>query len=193
MIIRILCEDYRNDQYIAQPIIEAILTALGRPAARVEVIRDPILGSVEAALDWSRLEPILDRYRGMTDFFVLLVDRDGNEHRVGVLQNLERRAHVEQQCTLLGENAWQEIEVWALAAQQILPAKWKWRAVRSDPHPKETYFEPYVAARGLEETPGRGRQVLGREAKQRYARVRQLCSEDVANLETRIREHLATA
>jgi len=193
VIVRILCEDYRSDQYVARPLIKAMLTALGRPRARVEIIRDPLLGSVTAALDWRRIEPILDRYRAMTSMFILLVDRDGNAHRIEALQNLEDKARLLQNCVMFGENAWQEIEVWALAGQLDLPGDWSWADVRSDPHPKETYFEPYVRMRGLEETPGRGRQMLGREAARRYTRVRQLCSEDVAHLETRLEAFLAAS
>lgn len=193
MIIRILCEDFRNDQYVIQPVIQAMLRAVGKPRAKVEMIRDPLLGSVDAALDWSKLEPILDRYRGMTDLFLLIVDRDANPHRTEALQGLEDKARLLGGCALLGENAWQEVEVWALAGQQDLPPKWKWNDIRSDRHPKETYFEPWVRERRLEDSPGGGRLTLGVEAARRYPRVRQLCPEDVASLEDRMRTRVETA
>lgn len=154
---------------------------------------DPLLGSVDAALDWSKIEPILDRYRGMTDLFLLIVDRDGNPHRSQALQGLEDKARLLGGCALLGENAWQEVEVWALAGQQNLPAKWRWNEIRSDRHPKETYFERWVQERSLEDSPGGGRLTLGKEAAHRYPRLKQLCPEDVASLEERLRVHVGTA
>jgi hypothetical protein len=86
----------------------------------------------------------------------------------------------------LAENAWQEIEVWALAGHD-LPRGWNWQEVRVEPNSKEVYFEPYTRQRGLSLEPGGGRKTLAEQAAQRYARIRQRCPEDVANLENRVR------
>ncbi len=91
---------------------------------------------------------------------------------------------------LFGENAWQEIEVWALAGQD-LPRDWKWQEIRAEVHPKETYFEPFARQRGLTSEPGEGRTTLGREAAQNYTRCRSLCKEDIQSLESRLRDWLA--
>jgi hypothetical protein len=193
MIVRVLCEDFRKDQYLVKPIVEAMLGRLRKPRTRVEVVRDPVLGSVTAALKWSRVEPILDRYRGMTDVFLLIVDRDGDENRSHSLQALEKRASESGHPLLIAENAWQEIEVWALAGQEDLPSSWSWSRLRAEPHPKETYFEPWVRERGLEDSPGEGRLILGLEAGKRYVRVKKLCPEDVGSIHARLEEHLASS
>lgn len=121
--------------------------------------------------------------------FLLVVDRDNDIGRRQVLNRLEEdsRANLEVDRTLLAENAWQEIEVWALAGQ-VLPKNWSWNVVRAETHPKEVYFEPFAKERGLHKEPGEGRVTLGREAAQNYTRVRSRCPEDIAYLEQRLRE-----
>jgi hypothetical protein len=113
--VLVIPEDFRLDQYILQPLITAMMSAVGKPKAKVQILTDPLLGSVTAAMSWSNLELIFDRY-GMVDLFLLVVDRDLDPNRRVALDNLEERAKTK--CVLLAENAWQEIEVWALAAQK---------------------------------------------------------------------------
>lgn len=188
MNVLIIPEDFRLDQYILQPLFEAVMSAAGKPHAKVRVVTDPLLGGVTEAMKWSNIEAIIDRYRGMVQLFILVVDRDGDAGRRGALTTIERQA--EPLCRFLAENAWQEVEVWALAGQNL---PWNWSDVRSEPNAKEVYFEPFVASRHLQDEPGHGRKTLGREAAGRYARVRQLCPEDVAAMERRIRDMLATS
>jgi hypothetical protein len=159
-----------------------MMSVVGKPKAKVQILTDPLLGSVTAAMNWSNLEEIFDRYHGMVDVFLLVVDRDLDPNRRIALDNLEEKA--KKKCVLLAENAWQELEVWALAAQKGF---WKWAEVRNEKHPKEKYFEPFVVSRGLQDEPGRGRKTLGLEAAAQYSRVRRLCPEDVAALEARVR------
>lgn len=186
MNVLVIPEDFRKDQYLLKPIIAAMFDALQRPA-RVEICLDPLLGGVEQALSWRRIQDIIEQYAWKVHLFLICVDRDGKEGRRTALDHLEQKAAttLPGACTLLGENAWQEIEVWALAGQD-LPGNWNWSEIRSDPNAKETFFLPYVRQRGLLEEPGEGRKQLGIEAARRYGRVRQLCPEDVAALEQRI-------
>jgi hypothetical protein len=178
--VLVIPEDFRLDQYILKPIIKAMMAEIGRPLANVRVLQEK-LGSVQEALKWSNVSAVIDRYRGMVNLFVLIVDRDGDPHRRSRLTEIEHQAA--PMCTLLAENAWQELEVWALAGQKL---PWTWKDVRAEQHPKEKYFEPFAKSRGLQNEPGRGRTTLGREAAARYGRVRQLCAEDVGALEKRI-------
>src|SRR5688500_5400466 len=103
------------------------------------------------------------------DLFLLLVDRDGNANRRESLQRLEKLAAsiLPGTKTLFGENAWQEIEVWALAGQK-LQNEWKWQEIRDEPNPKEVYFEPLAAERKLLDEPGAGRTTMGKEAAANY-------------------------
>ncbi|MFL5804874.1 MAG: hypothetical protein ACJ8CR_24410, partial [Roseiflexaceae bacterium] len=176
------------DQYVLKPIVKAMLAAVGRPRANVQVCQDPLLGGVEQALRWERISEIIDSYP-QVDLFLLLVDRDGDEHRHVRLENIERQAAaiLAVNRRLCAEHAWQEVEVWALAGCVDLLREWEWRAIRSERDPKEAYFNPYVGRRGLQNEPGSGRKTLGRDAGNRYQRVCQRCPE-VGELEARIQE-----
>src|SRR4029079_17619456 len=163
------------------------------PQVQVRVCRDPLLGGVNEALKWERIAPILDRYRGMFDAFLLVVDRDGMENRHRQLHSLEEQARQLLPPTglFLAVQAFQEVEVWALAGMLDLPKSWRWAAIRSERDCKERFFLPYVQSRGLEWAPFGGRLDLGREAAGRYPRVRQLCPEDLGELEQRLRAQIS--
>jgi hypothetical protein len=186
--VLVIPEDFTRDQYVLKPIIQAIMETIGKPRANVSVCNNPRLRGLSQALSWSQLERILDQYRGMVDLFLLCVDRDGDGARRARLDYLEQQASqvLASGRAFLAENAWQEIEVWALAGHD-LPPEWKWDEIRAEPHPKERYFAPFVRQRGLQNTLGQGRKTLALEAARRYDRVRQRCPEDVAALEERIR------
>lgn len=185
--VLVIPEDFRKDQYILDPVIRRIFREVGKPRARINVCKDPLLGGIDQALDWERISEVIDMYP-MVHIFLLIVDRDGKTARRERLNSIETKAleKLGTARTLIGENAWQEIEVWALASQE-LPQSWNWRAIRAEEHPKETYFEPHAASRNLQSEPGEGRTTMGREAALNYQRVRSRCTEDVQSLESRLR------
>jgi len=185
MRVLVIPEDFRKDQYILDPLIRAMLSYLGEPSARIVVCRDPLLGGVDQALKWERVGEILERYP-MIDLFMLVVDRDGMPGRRSALDRLEEQARsvLPGNRLLLGECAWQELEVWVLAGHD-LQAAWAWAEIRAEAHSKEVYFEPFARDRGVAEAPAGGRKQLAEEAASRYTRIRQLCPEDVASLERR--------
>lgn len=190
--VLIIPEDFRKDQYVLKPIVQAMMASLG-VKARVTVCTDPLLGGVGEALKWDRLAPILDQYKGMVNLFLLLVDRDGEPKRRERLDQLEAQAWVHLIATtrqMLAENAWQEVEVWLLAGLRDLPRAWRWEEIRADRDPKENWYDKVAKSRGLLDAPYEGRDVLAREAAANYGRIRQLCPEDVAALESRVREAL---
>ena len=92
--VLVIPEDFRQDQYILKPIISALFEHIG-VRARVRVCQDPLLGGVEEALKWERQKEIIDRYRGMVQLFLLIVDRDGKENRWQQLERLEGLAREE--------------------------------------------------------------------------------------------------
>ena len=185
--VLVIPEDFRKDQYVLGPLVRRLFAGIGKPRARVEICTDPVMGGISQALDWERIGEVMDMYP-IVHVFLLLVDRDGNTGRRDALDGMETRARekLPHARTLIGENAWQEIEVWALAGQD-LPTDWKWQEVRAEINPKERYFEPLARQRGLTSEPGEGRTTMGREAAQNYARVRSRCREDIQALETRLR------
>jgi len=190
--ILVIPEDFRKDQYMLKPLMGAMLDHLRKPNARIRICRDPLLNGVSQAMDKDRLAEIFDTYSGMTDLFMLCVDRDCEAGRRSGLDSLESWARDRHGCTLIAANAWQEIEVWVLAGHD-LPADWTWAEIRGERDPKEMYFLPFVEQRGLAATPGEGRKILAEEAAGRYARIRQLCPQDIVTLESAVRECLAEA
>ena len=191
MNVLIIPEDFRKDQYIVAPIIRKMFAEIGKPNANVRVCLDPLMGGISEATKWERIQEVIDMYP-MVQVFLLIVDRDGIETRRLTLDRLEKNAAEHLGTTgrrLIAENAWQEIEVWAIAGQ-TLPKDWKWAEIRQHRDPKETYFEPLAIARKLTNEPGEGRTTLGREAAANYARVRTLCQEDVQRLEDRLKAAL---
>ena len=183
MNVLIIPEDFRNDQYILNPLFSRLFRAIGRSRATIRVCQNPRLGGVAEALSSSRILGIVERYRGMTDIFILCVDRDGDIQRRQRLDGIEAKLGTGQ--TFLAENAWEELETWVLAGLD-LPAGWNWRTVRAEVQVKETYFEPLVAQRGLSDAPGGGRKPLAEEASRRIDPIRQKCPEDFDALARRL-------
>jgi hypothetical protein len=164
---------------------------IGKPHAKVLMCFDPLLGGIDQATDWGRIQDILGMYP-MVDIFLLIVDRDGVATRRKALDRLEAKAGelLAEDRLFLAENAWQEIEVWALASQ-TLSKEWRWADIRKEKHPKETYFVPIATKRGLHDEPGQGRTTMGRESAANYKRVLSRCKEDLVALQTRLSEWVA--
>lgn len=188
MNVLVIPEDFRKDQYMLKPIMTAMLAAVGRPRARIEICRDPLLGGIGEALKQERITEIIRRYQGMVDLFLLCVDRDGNPNRRQRLDDVEQHARnlLPPARIFFAEHAWQEIEVWVLAGCD-LPEGWDWATIRAEPNPKEHYFDELAQQRGVRDALGEGRKTLGQEAARRYDRIRQRCPEDIVALEQRIR------
>ena len=181
MNVMIIPEDFRKDQYILKPLFSRLFKHLEAPNPRVQVCRDPLLGGIGEALKPERLREIVERFGGMTDIFILCVDRDGDESRRQILNELETHFGV----TFLAGNAWEELETWALAGLD-LPGNWRWADVRASKDVKERYFEPLAARRNLADSLGGGRKALGEEASRRIPAIRQKCPEDFDSLARRL-------
>jgi len=185
--VLILAEDFRKDQFVLKPIIEALLAHIGKPRANVQVCREPNFGGISNAMSWEKLSPVLNRYRGSYQLILLLVDRDGDANRRTALDNLEANASRDyNNLTFLAENGWQEVEVWALAGCTNLPANWQWNAVRAEINLKEQYFTSYSQQCGYSQLEHEGRKEIAEIAARNYSRIRMLCPEDIQQLETRI-------
>ena len=161
MNVLVIPEDFRNDQFILKPLFERLFGTLGKPRARVRVCLEPLLGGVNEALKTERIQEVVDQYEGMTDIFILCVDRDGNSGRRIRLNQIETAFGKGR--VFLAENAWEEIETWVLAGLD-LPREWTWAEVRAEVDVKELYFEPLAARRGVVDGPGGGRKVLAEKA-----------------------------
>ena len=187
MNVLIIPEDFRKDQYILKPLFDRLFQSIGRSSAQVQVCQDPLLGGVREALKPDLLAEIVDRYRGMTDLFILCVDRDGEKGRRQRLDQIE--AEMGSGRRFLAENAWEELETWALAGLDLLSG-WSWTEVRAEVHVKEQYFDVLAQERGVADGPGGGRKRLGEEAARRVSVIRQKCIEDFDSLARRIEREL---
>ena len=182
MNVLVIPEDFRNDQYILRPLFQRLFRSLNR-SATVTVCTDPLLGGVGEALNSDRLAEIIEQYDGMTDLFILCVDRDGIASRRGRLDQIEHQFGDSR--AFLAENAWEELETWVLAGLD-LPRGWRWSDVRAEVSVKERYFAVLAQQRGVANGPGRGRGPLGEEASRRITAIRQKCREDFDSLARRI-------
>lgn len=189
MKVFIIPEDFRKDQYLLKPLFERLFRSIGRPNARVRVCQDPLLGGVREALKSDKLAHIVRRYGGMTDVFILCVDRDGDEGRRQRLDDIE--AEFGEDWTFLAENAWEEIETWVLAGLR-LPAGWSWADVRAEVHVKERYFDVLARLRDIADLSDGGYDELGQEAARRIDLIRLKCPEDFDALARRIEAEVAT-
>ncbi len=183
--VLVISEDFRKDQHILKPVVQAMLSAAGKPKATLEVCKNPLLGGTGQALNRERILEIVRQYR-MVHLFVLCVDRDGDAGRRNKLDAIEGYAGQDGQ-PVLAENAWQEVEIWVLAGMSDLPNDWAWRDIRAEIDLKERYYLPYARRRGLDHLPDQGRKALGTEAANHYSRIRTRCSEDIKALEERIK------
>ena len=190
--VLIIPEDFRKDQAILKPIIEALFKYLDKPRANVVVCRDPLFGGISNVMSWERLSPVLNRYRGSFQIILLLVDRDGHEGRRVALNGLEATSATNYPgLQFLAENAWQEVEVWALAGCTDLPAEWQWREIRAEINPKERFYSTYSQLRGFSQLEHEGRKEIATAAAAQYPRIRTLCPEDIQVLEARIQQVLS--
>jgi hypothetical protein len=175
--VLVIPEDSRNDGYIVGPVISAAVQSSGRPNARVRVLTDPILGGVREALKLGNLREIVDRYP-LVNLFVLVVDRDGEPSRRRLLDQRESEvaSALKAGQGFIAVEAWQEVEAWALAGQN-LPKGMRWSDIRAERDVKERFFDPYVRDNGLLPGLGRGRKSLGDSAGKNYGRVKRRCPE----------------
>ena len=183
MRVLIIPEDFRKDQHILKPLFDRLFRSIGRRNTHIRVCQNPLLGGVREALRSERLSSIVERYDGMTDIFILCVDRDGNQGRRTRLNRIE--AEFGDGRNFLAENAWEEIETWALAGLDI-PPNWRWADVRAEVHVKERYFDVLARERGVADGPGGGRKALGEEAARNIPAIRRKCPEDFDALARRL-------
>lgn len=183
MRVLVIPEDFRHDQYILIPLLKRLFIDMGKRNARIGICRDPLLGGVGEALKSERIQEVVDQYKGMTDIFILCVDRDGIQGRRERLDQIE--AEFADSHSFLAENAWEEIETWALAGL-VLPKEWRWAEVRAEVHVKEMYFDRLAQLRGVADGLGGGRRDLGNEAARRISAIRRKCPEDFDALAQRL-------
>ena len=183
MRVMIIPEDFLKDQHILKPLFSRLVRQIGAPSVEIQMCYQPRFRGVDQALVLTDLEGIVRRFGGMVDIFVLCVDRDGRTGRRQRLDQIE--TEFQGRCVFFAENAWEEVETWALAGLE-LPGDWRWADVRAEVDVKERYFEPLAARRGLSDSEDGGRKLLGEEASRRIPAIRRKCPEDFDSLARRL-------
>ena len=159
-----------------KPIIEAALKYAGKPRANVVMCQDASQRGDSTVIDAESIRRLIEDYP-LFDVYFLCVDRDCRTERLAALAALEDRVNgALQGKRFIAVCGQEELEVWILAGATDLPANWQ--DVRSHCDPKEAFYTPYATRRGVQDTPGRGRKVLGEEAALQYSnRIRKMCDE----------------
>ncbi|MEW6281593.1 MAG: hypothetical protein AB1758_23485 [Candidatus Eremiobacterota bacterium] len=185
MKVLIIPEDPLNDQYILKPIVERIFKDLGKPA-RVEVLQDPRLRSVNQALDRKQVADIVDDNR-MVDLFLLMVDRDCDREGNSAKAKAREEEHA---CKLLACLAVEEVEVWMLALHRTDQRFKPWNSVRKECDPKEVYAQPFLEEEGWDAEVGGGYKRGMRELSAGWKGLLKACPE-INDLKARVAAKLA--
>lgn len=183
----IIPEDPTNDRYILAPIVTAIVDELGRRGT-VQVLSNPRLRGFKSAI--AAVPEVLRRYPTY-DMFLLLLDRDGDEHRADRMEHVQA-ANSSTQRPVIACLAHEEVETWLLGAQwtrcrELFPT-WAWGEVRAERDVKERFFRPFFAQARNPRLPGEGRAQLIRDGS--HAGLLQRCPE-LADLRERMQMALS--
>lgn len=143
-----VCEDHTNDQYITRPLLQAMLAAVGKPSATVQMVTSPRLSGL-ADLRRNACE-LLARYGAVANVVLFMIDADGDDgaegrpnRRAGFEQMLDDHCEKHREKALV-VTAHQEVEVWAVWGSRQAFGGQSWASIRSDPHPKQRFFEPLL-------------------------------------------------
>jgi hypothetical protein len=182
----IILEDHTLDRYIAKPVVERILRDLQR-SAQIDVVSHPRIRGVNQALSARTVDQVV-RLNPMVDLFLIIVDRDCDEQRAAGPLAARLRTVVAGGRIILGCLAIEEIEVWALALHRR-EIRAQWEHIRSECHPKEVYFQPFIERMGWEQSLGRGRQTAMEALRRQWRALKGRCPE-IQVLQDQIRQWL---
>jgi hypothetical protein len=152
--ITIACEDHTLDQYVAKPILKALLSHLGKPNADVRMVTNPRIGGISQLK--SNVCNILELYGAISALVIFIVDGDCAAGRSHSFRQLASTCeHGDKAIVVVAR---EEVEVWALwGSRPKLGAPWA--DVLAECHPKERFYESLVTSADRK-MPGRGRQRL---------------------------------
>jgi len=176
--VLVIPEDPTYNGYILKPIVEKMLTELGKPNARVTVLTNPKLNGYPHAVSAIRGD-LVDRY-GHFDLWLFLPDGDRASNLAALESELSAR-NVHLFCCA----AQPEVEAWLLAGHRDRLSL-AWSDVRQRRRLKEDIFEPFLKESGDNRSPGGGRERLTRETLSNYRGLLSVCPE-LADLEDRLR------
>lgn len=180
--VLVIPEDPTYNGYILQPIVERMLTELGKPNARVVILTNPKLNGYAHAVSAIRGD-LVDRYAHF-HLWLFLPDADCASN----LEGLESES-VGKGVHLLCCAAVPEVEAWLLAGHRD-KLSLSWGEVRQHRRLKEDIFEPFLAQYGDSRSPGGGRERLVCETLGNYRGLLSVCPE-LGELHTRLQTFLS--
>lgn len=145
--VAVVCEDHTLDQFVAVPVVAALLVAVGKPNAKVAPVTNPRVRGFEDLVRHAC--PILGRYGAISDAVVFIVDLDCGSKAEGRRTKAEKLQRKLSSCEVHSDKALvigavNEIEVWALWGMRR-ELSTGWSDVRAECHPKEVYFDPLLS------------------------------------------------
>lgn len=184
--VLVITEDYVKDEHVVGPLVNKIFQQMGR-RAKVLVCRNPRFRGIAECTNLELLKEKVIKAYPMVNLFLLLVDRDGKASRRDTLEYLERevKPFLKEGQVFLAENAWQEVEVWALAGQE-LPSGWSWSEIREERDPKERFYVPLAKEKGVFEFPHEGRKQMMMDSLRNWQRMLTRCPEDLGRMVERV-------
>ena len=180
--VLVIPEDPTHNGYILQPLIERMLSELGKPNARVVILTNPKLNGYAHAVSAIKAD-LADRY-GHFDLWLFLPDADRATGLTGLEEEMAGRG-VHLFCCA----ACPEVEAWLLAGHRDQLGI-SWAEAREHRRLKEEVFEPFLMQAGDARSPGGGRERLIRQTLSNYRGLLSVCPE-LADLEGRLRTFLA--
>lgn len=180
--VLVIPEDPTYNGYILKPLVERMLSELGKPNARVTILTNPKLNGYPHAVRAIRGD-LADRYRHF-DLWLFLPDAD----RASGLTDLEEEL-AERGVHLFCCAARPEVEAWLLAGYRDQLGI-SWQDVRRHQRLKEDVFEPFLARSGDARSPGGGRERVIRQTLSNYRGLLSVCPE-LADLEGRLRAFMS--
>lgn len=169
--VLVIPEDPTYNGAILKPLVEALMTDIGKPAAKITVLSNPRLGGYDHAVKAIRAE-LPDRY-GFFDLWLFMPD--GDRANPAAMQGLEQETQAKG-IKLLCCAAQPEVEIYACAAYRS-EIKMTWATARAHPKMKEAVFEPLVARVGDARRASGGRDKMIAESLKNLALLYQLCPE----------------
>ena len=184
--VLVITEDYVQDEHVVGPLVEKMFQHLGKKA-RVLVCRNPRFRGVKECTNFELVKEKVIKAYPMVNLFLLLIDRDAEPNRRQSLTDLEDRIkeHLKSNQTFLTEHAFQEVEVWAIAGQD-LPSNWSWQEIRAERDSKERFYVPLAQEKGILNFPHQGRKQMTLDSLKNWSRMLQRCPEDIGRLTERV-------
>ena len=172
--VLVIPEDPTFNGHILAPLVRALMTDVGRPSARVQVLGNPrVQGYAHAR------QAILNRLPSSYRWYDLwLFFPDADRVNDDAMRRLEAELGT-QTIALLCCAAQPEVEIYACAAfrRDLREMERTWADSRTNPRFKEEIFEPLLTKHGNPDLPDEGRERMTTQSVRNLPLLYRLCPE----------------